>query len=389
MRRLLVLLLVVLTAGVAGAGELEIHFIDVGQGDAVLIRSPGGQNVLYDGGRSSGPVLRYLDAQGVRHLDLVIASHADADHIGGLVDVVARYRPGYVMDNGLSHTTATYASLLTAIAEAGSAYLEPTARTISLGDVTLRVLPPTGDAELGQNDNSVGLVLAYDGFAAALTGDAEAPQFGWWAEHHPELMTKVDVYKSSHHGSRNGDTPLSVDRFRPEVVVIGVGAHHPHGHPSAWAQRLYAAVDAEVLRTDLHGTVVAHVADGGAYRLVAAREGVPASPSQLAHVVDTTPGSGEAVVVCVHYDPAGRDDGREVVTIEALQEVDVTGWVLEDAVGHAFVLPSRVLAAGETLEVPNPGRPVWNNASDDAVLRSRSGLVDGFSYGGGGSAACR
>lgn len=388
LRRLVLLAVLSVPLLVAGAQDLELHFIDVGQGDAVLVRAPTGQSVLYDGGRGPAAVSRHLDAVGVEHLDLVVASHADADHIGGLAEVVARLRPGYFMDNGVPHTTDAYARLLDAVADAGSAYLEPTARTVTLGDVTLHVLPPPGDPGAGQNDNSVGLLVAYGDFRAALTGDAEAGQFGWWDRHHPELLTEVHVYKSSHHGSRDGDTPLSVDRFRPEVVVIGVGADNPYEHPSEWARRLYDAVGADVLRTDLHGTITVRAAPDGTYAVATERDR-PDAPAARERAADPSRGTGEAVIACILFDPDGRDDGREVVTIEAVEDVDVSGWTLVDAAGHTFALPSRSLRAGEALEIPNPGRPVWNNDGDEATLRAPHGIVDAFSYGGSGGAACR
>lgn len=109
--------LVALLCGCQGAaqtasGSLEMHFIDVGQGDAVLVRSPTGQNVLIDGGRSDDEARAYLQALGVETLDLVIATHADADHIGGLEEVVRYYRPRLFMDNTLTHNTQTYRGLL-------------------------------------------------------------------------------------------------------------------------------------------------------------------------------------------------------------------------------------------------------------------------------------
>jgi competence protein ComEC len=103
----------------------------------VLIRAPGGQVVLYDGGRYRDRALQYLQAAGVTRVDLVIASHADFDHINGLIDVVSFYRPRFFMANGVPHTTQTYAALLEAMAAAGSQLLEPTARTITLGEVSL------------------------------------------------------------------------------------------------------------------------------------------------------------------------------------------------------------------------------------------------------------
>ena len=141
--------------------NLELHFLDVGQGDSVFIRAPGGQGVLYDGGRKSEVPLDYLRSLGVTQVDLVIASHQDADHIAGLVPVVEAYRPRFFLDNGIPHTTQTYFDLLDAVAGAGSQVLEPTARRITLGEVTLQVLPPPGDPSLDNNDNSIGLIIEY------------------------------------------------------------------------------------------------------------------------------------------------------------------------------------------------------------------------------------
>ena len=122
--------------------QLELVSFDVGQGNAVLIRSPSGQNVLYDGGRRDEEVLEYLQAMGVQNLNLVIASHPDADHIGGLEVVVRYYQPRFFMDNGVSHTTQTYRELLEAVEGAGSQVLEPTGQRLGLGEASLQILPP-------------------------------------------------------------------------------------------------------------------------------------------------------------------------------------------------------------------------------------------------------
>ncbi|HEX6971968.1 MAG TPA: MBL fold metallo-hydrolase, partial [Limnochordia bacterium] len=328
MRRLVLLFLHL--ASLAFAQELELHFIDVGQGDAILIRAPGGQNVLYDGGRQTDDVLTYLRSLGVVHLDLVIASHPDADHIGGLPAVVAAYQPRYFMDDGMPHTTQTYLRLLRAVAQAGSQLLAPTARTLRLGEVTLQVLPPPGDPELPLNDNSLGLLITYGQFQAALTGDAETAEFHWWASHHPDLLTHVDVYKAAHHGSDNGDTPLSMSRFYPEVVIISVGAGNSYGHPSDRALRLYRAIGARVLRTDLQGSIVVHAQADGSYRVLAERAmpTEPAPAAQPAGVAPATQRNAGVRIACVLYNPAGSDDGRERVMLAASSSVNVGGWVL-------------------------------------------------------------
>ena len=304
--------------------SLELHFLDVGQGDSVFIRAPGGRGVLYDGGRSSEVPLEYLRSLGVTQVDLVIASHQDADHIAGLVAVVETYRPRFFLDNGIPHTTQTYFDLLDAVAGAGSQVLEPTARRITLGEVTLQVLPPPGDAGLDNNDNSVGLIIEYGQFRAALTGDAERPEMNWWAENTPELLVDVEVYKASHHGSENGDSPLSMSTFKPETIIIGAGLGNSYGHPSARALRLYDAIDAQVYRTDLQGTVVVHAKRDGSYAVTTERQvpeaelglpgevvapappTAPASQPQQATPSQPAP-PPPAPTSTESYDPAGPD----------------------------------------------------------------------------------
>ena len=247
--------------------RLTLTFIDVGQGDAVLIRSPSGQNVLYDGGRPTEEVLGYLQSAGVTSLDLVIASHADADHIGGLEAVVRTYKPRLFMDNGLTHDTQTYRGLLEAVKDAGSQLVPPTARRIGLGDTSLQVIPPPSDDSLDSNNHSVGIIVSYGTFRAALTGDAEEPEFNWWLDNVPELLEPVAVYKAAHHGSPNGDSPESIETFKPKTVVISVGRDNAYGHPSAEALALYKDAGAEVYRTDQSGTVQVSAAQSGSYQV--------------------------------------------------------------------------------------------------------------------------
>lgn len=253
--------------------KVTLHFIDVGQGDAVLIQGTGGQTVLYDGGRADDDTLPYLQALGITKLDVVIASHPDADHIGGLDAVIEFYQPQFFMDNGVVATTNTYQDLLEAVQAAGSQLLEPTRRTISLGDATLEIIPPPNVESFSRNDNSIGVVVDFGAFEAALTGDAEEEEFDWWLENTPEYLKQVEVYKSSHHGSKNGDTLESILTWQPETVVISVGASNPYGHPSPEALALYTSVDAVICRTDLNGSVVVTGSKDGSYATMPERGG--------------------------------------------------------------------------------------------------------------------
>ena len=308
MKRFYVLfVLLIACAGVTpptSAQELELHFIDVGQGDSVLIRSPSGQNVLYDGGRGDDDALAYLQSVGVESLDLVIASHPDADHIGGLEAVVHYYQPRFFLDNGIPYTTQTYFGLLEAVKDAGSQLIPATDRRIGLGDASLQVIPPPGDESLGNNDNSVGVIVSYGDFGAAMTGDAEQPEFAWWLANVPDLLRPVEVYKSSHHGSPNGDSPDSVETFSPETVVVSVGLDNSYGHPSPEALALYESIGANVYRTDLQGTIIVTASADGTYR-VNADPSDPAAVVPAPSVAEEKPAS--ELSSSLAYDPFGTD----------------------------------------------------------------------------------
>ena len=306
MRRFLLLFLFCLFP--FSLAQLELVFLDVGQGDSVFIRSPSGQNVLYDGGRKEDVPLAYLRSLGVQQVDVVVASHPDADHIAGLIPVVEAYKPRFFLDNGIPHSTQTYARLLGAVEAAGSQVLEPTSRHINLGEVSVQVLPPPKVASFSSNNNSVGLVITYGDFAAALTGDAEAEEFGWWARNVPDLLEQVDVYKASHHGSENGDTPLSMSEFKPRTVIISVGLDNPYGHPSAGALRLYDAVGATIHRTDQQGTITVTANEDGTYEVTASQALLTqpaqpaAAPSAASSASSPAPSSP-----ALPYDPSGPD----------------------------------------------------------------------------------
>ncbi len=256
-------LTIALLLGLAVA--LEIHFVDVGQGDGVLIVLPDGRHIVYDAGNADGAMLRYLLANGVTTLALVVASHAHADHIGGLSDVIDAFPPPFVLDNGVAHTTIAYERYLDAVERSGAALLEPNARTLTLGDVRLHVLPPPRESAWGHNDNSVGIVIEYGQFRASLTGDAEPRLFEWWIDTVPEQLRDVHVHKASHHGSAHGDTDEALARLRPEVVVASVGADDPYGHPDPATVAMYLRHGAALYRTDHHGTVVIQAAPDGSF----------------------------------------------------------------------------------------------------------------------------
>ena len=274
-RRVVVLLWIVLawSASALAQAPLRVHFLDVGQGDAVLIQSPSGQSVLYDGGDSPTRIIAHLTTLGVQRLDLVIASHNHADHIGGLAEVIRRLKPRFYMDNGVAATTLVYHRVLQAVQDTGTQLLEATSRQVLLGEKTsLTILPPPGIAGWEQNNNAVGVIVTHGEFRMSLGGDAESRQWRWWIDNYRPLLRPVHVHKASHHGSENGDISASLGVLSPEAVVISVGARNGYQHPRPEALRLYADQRSVVYRTDLSGTVVVEANLSGNYTIHVERD---------------------------------------------------------------------------------------------------------------------
>ena len=134
------------------AQQLEIRFLDVGQGDAALIRE-GGKTVLIDAG-PGGAIATYLQQFHIDTIDLVIASHNHSDHIGGMPTVLHSAAVSYYMDNGIAHTTGTYRQTIQAVRASGAQYLQATNRSVRLGDATFTIMAPVSTSD--QNNGSGG-----------------------------------------------------------------------------------------------------------------------------------------------------------------------------------------------------------------------------------------
>lgn len=233
------------------AGAAAIVFLDVGQGDAVVIKSPEGRWALYDAGPSSGNVAGQLHDLGVEELDYVFASHPHADHIGGISAVLRTIPTRVYIDNGVPHTTATYSRLMNGLLNSPVTYLTARDTVLSLGSASLRVFAPwQGATDL--NDASVAMLVEVGAFRALLTGDAQVEALNRLLD---LGVPRVTLLKAAHHGSRNGVTPRWIDVTRPKVVVISAGAGNAYGHPDPWALRYYSRFGT-IYRTDLNGRVV-------------------------------------------------------------------------------------------------------------------------------------
>ena len=243
---------------------LEIRFLDVAQADAILIQL-GREAVLVDAGRGDD-IIEVLAEQGLDSLVAAIASHNHDDHIGGMDAVVADYPIGSYFSNGRPPANDNARSVVSWLNTKRIHRPAPPWAPIFLGDVRITVFPsPLDPATASENNNSLGVLVERGGFRALLTGDSETDELNAWMD--GGLISDVNVLKAAHHGARNGMTPGWLDRTKPEVVVISVGAANPYGHPDPWALRYYQLRIRAVYRTDRDGTVIVTVDRAGGYRV--------------------------------------------------------------------------------------------------------------------------
>lgn len=247
-----------------GPGTLTVRFLDVGQGDAVLVQSPEGKTLLVDGGRSTTRMAELMNQYDISKIDLMVASHADADHIAGLIEA-AKADPTYFINNGIAGTTQTWERLVTALQGAGTTFQKANNQVFNLGSARVRVIAPPAGMGDDQNNNSVGIRVDFGNFHALMTGDSETPETtAWLGENRPEIEGPIQAYKSIHHGAANGDHKAWLSAVRPENVVISVGPNN-YGHPTQAALDLYKTTGAKVYRTDERGTITFTAKSDGTY----------------------------------------------------------------------------------------------------------------------------
>ena len=242
--------------------RLTVSFLDVGQGDATLIQHPDGAAVLFDGGPPEGRVDALLHRVGVRRLSLLVATHASRDHHGGLAEVLERYPVDLVLDGGDGTGDPGFRRVLATARRQGVPRVPVTAgQVLRTSGLVVRVLGPAprppGPAPEDPNPRAVAAVVSVGDFDLFLAGDAESEALG-------ELpLPDVEAMKVSHHGSADSGLARLLDRLRPEVAVIPVGADNAYGHPAPATLAALRAAGARVLRTDRDGTVRIEVAEGG------------------------------------------------------------------------------------------------------------------------------
>ena len=239
------------------SGDLEVVFLDVGQGDAALLRHAE-VTVLIDTGRhQANDVVPALTARGVDHLDLLVVTHPHADHIGQFDRVMAAVDVDEVWWSGAVATSQTFARAVAALEDADAAYEEPRAGdTTTIGPLTFEVVgPPVGANLRDLNNSSLAMRITYGDVRLLFTGDAEAPAESIMVSHHATTLD-AEVLNLGHHGSSTSTTPAFLAAVDPDVAVYSAGAGNSYGHPHAEVLDRLDAAGVATYGTDVHGAVM-------------------------------------------------------------------------------------------------------------------------------------
>jgi len=265
----------------AGKERLSVSFLDVGQGDSIVIRTPDGKTIVIDGGQGATEKSRFdageevlipfLESAGIKTIDMVVATHPDFDHLGGLVTLLRSKIPvRAVLDCGITHTSKAYENFLAAIKARKIPLAVPKkGETLDWGEgVRAQVLAPQLPLEkrLGRdlNESSIVIRLEYRNVSFLFTGDAETST-------EDEILSsgarvRSTILKVSHHGSRTASSPGFFYAVNPEVAVISAGRRNKFDHPHWETVKLFREAGARILQTDQQGTITI-TTDGETYEI--------------------------------------------------------------------------------------------------------------------------
>ncbi len=221
------------------SGLLTVSFLDVGQGDSIFIEAPNGKQVLIDGGRNSSSVRELSKFMSFKdkEIDVVLATHPDADHIGGLPEVFDRFQVLNFVDSGVEGEDNIYRSLVGRVSLDGSRYIKGERGLVIILDrkekVYLQVLSPDKNFTFEDtNNNSIVTKIVYGNTSFLLTGDASKAVENILVYSDGEILDS-DILKAGHHGSKTSSSLLFLEAVSPEASVISASANNTYGHPHA------------------------------------------------------------------------------------------------------------------------------------------------------------
>lgn len=236
--------------------EMKVHFLDVGQGLAILVQL-GDEVLMYDGGErdTSSFVVAYLKEQGITEIDYLISSHYDSDHVSGLIGCLYAFDVKNVVGSNYVHDSKIYTSFMTAVEEKGLVIQYPeVGAEYTFGDAVITILSPeeiVGDS----NSNSVAIKLSYGESDFIFTGDAD------YKLEKEMIASGIDlnceVLSLAHHGSASGTSENFLIATTPEYAVISCGADNSYGHPHEEVVGMLENMEIDLFRSDVQGTVIA------------------------------------------------------------------------------------------------------------------------------------
>jgi len=420
------------SAGEAANGTVEVHYINVGQSVSTLVVGPGGETMLVDTGHYNDDgehVLRYLRRHDVDRIDRLVASHNDADHIGGNAAIIEHYETeadgiGAVYDSGIAASTLTYEEYLDAVEAHGvTLYETREGDAIPFGDIDVDVLgPPEPYLENeARNENSIVLKLTHGETSFMLSGDAEDDQEEYLIDAYGAELRST-VLKAGHHGSASSSGEPFIDAVQPEAVVVSSAYDSQYGHPHDEVLRRLSDRSLPTYWTATHGDVVL-VSDGSGVSVQTQRD-APTDPLAIRDAEPVEPGTSGAVVERARIGDDGETDeiagenetaptesstALEVAAINADAEgddrenltdeyvvfenggdepVDLSGWTVEDEAGRSYEFPGGfTLDAGATVTLRTgsgtdtdadlywgSASPIWNNDGDTVTLSNDDGV---------------
>ena len=236
-------------------GNLIVDFIDVGQGDSILIRQ-GDHAMLIDGGTSEckDDLLNFLKSENIQKFDYIVGTHPHEDHIGSLDDVVNAYDFDTILFPKVTTTTKTFENLVNAVKNKNKKFITPVSgNEYTLGDAKFKILAPSSDSYQSLNNYSIVIKLTYGENTFMFTGDAETLSETEMLNSFDDLT--ADVLKIGHHGSTTSTSKKFLNAVNPKYAVISVGKDNTYNHPTKTTMNKLEELKIPVYRTDEEGTI--------------------------------------------------------------------------------------------------------------------------------------
>lgn len=360
---------------VGASNKMKVHFLDVGQGDSIFVQSPNGKNLLVDGSTKDAgkEVVAYLKSHDVEKLDYVVATHPDADHIGGLISVLNSISIKNFVDSGKVHTSQTYEEMLQLILDKNIPFIVPNiGDTIPLDDDLDITVLNVGEESDDNNEASIVLKITYGEVSYLLMGDADIRIEKEILE---QSNVKSTVLKAGHHGSDTSSSEDFIQAVKPEVTILSYGKDNSYGHPDAEVKSRLERISSQIYGTAVVGNIVVET-DGVDYNVLTDGN---VEPTEIADTVT------EGINI------SSKDLRGEIVGItnSGGTTVSLKDWQLVSVAGNqTFKFPNISLLAGETIYVTSGPEAkegsgylkwtkgqMWRNDGDAATLLNSKGEV--------------